>query len=251
MDKAYATKLLAGHNKQALLVGYSGSHHFGLTDELSDVDYLAYHLPQMVDVLTDKRDNGEYHKEEGVTVFYNSLLSLVRNVHKLSFNLLEVVSQPLYVEEGFEPILQDLRSLFLSEEGNRICLKNIYFIGLNHYNSIYKEVPNGSGALHIKDGVNYKALSKAVLYRDMLTTYKNTTTMLELYESNTLKQAIKNRYHDIRTNQTFNAYDELEDFYSKDNMKQYIQQEGKLDTSRFQETVADYLVTTYYKKLKH
>ena len=75
--------------------------------------------------------------------------------------------------------------------------------------------------------------------------------MLELYESNTLKQDIKNRYHDIRTNQTFNAYDELEDFYSKDNMKQYIQSEGKLDTSRFQETVAEYLVTTYYKKLKH
>lgn len=243
MNGERVVNFLEQKGEQAVLVGYLGSQHFGLTDDLSDIDYLAYTVPELRDLLTNTNRNGNAGMGEGQTVNYNTLGSLARNIHKLPFNVLEVVSHPLYIEPDFKPVYEELRELLLSKGGNSHCLKNLYFIGWRYYKDIHKE-SQGSGALHMKDGINYKAVAKAVFYKELLETYHD-TLMLTLYESNEVKASIKQTYFDIRLTGTYDRLEQLGEFYNDTMKLNYIKQTYEVDTNKVLDELTKYLALKY------
>ena len=243
MNGEQVVEFLEQKGEQVALVGYLGSQHFGITDDLSDIDYLAFTVPELRDLLTNTNRNGNAGMGEGQTVNYNTLGSLARNIHKLSFNILEVVSQPLYIEPDFKPVYEEMRELLLSKEGNSHCLKNLYFIGWRYYKDIHKE-SQGSGALHMKDGINYKAVAKAVFYKELLETYHD-TKMLTLYESNEVKESIKQTYLDIRLTGSYDRLEQLDEFYNDTVKLTYIKQTYKVDTNKVLDELTKYLTLKY------
>ena len=96
----------------------------------------------------------------------------------------------------------------------------------------------------MKDGINYKAVAKAVFYKELLETYHD-TKMLTLYETNEVKGSIKQTYLDIRLTGSYDRLEQLDDFYNDTVKLTYIKQTYKVDTNKVINELTKYLELKY------
>lgn len=240
-------EFVRGKGLTPVLVGYVGSQHLGLEDEQSDLDYLVYTVPTLEELLLNVTQNKSYTLEGDVSVVINSLNSVAKSLHKLPFNVLEIVSDVLYVDEDFKGVLTELQRVLGSYGGNKHLEKNIFFVGLRYYENCLKEPQQGSGLLHYRDGVNLKALAKADFNYRYLTEYlKSGVGVYEDYsDKGSKRQELVDRYHRVRQGEAYTEWDELGSFYSKEMITNYVSGVRSFEVGAVHRKMSEYLQGYY------
>lgn len=146
------------HFNEVLFLWLRWSRHFWLEEENSDYDFYAIVNPTIHELCFSKKDyNTDLKITDNISIQIIPINALTEHLNKMSFNLIEWLTLPVYYKQEFEDIFNIIKNTLKQYNtfNNKFAL-NLYFIGKKNLSEYYNTDYNFEK--------RRKALAKAYLF---------------------------------------------------------------------------------------